>query len=199
MKTGLYHPGEFKDNCGFGLIAHTKGQASHDLLRTAIESLTCMTHRGGIAADGKTGDGCGLLLQKPDSFLRAISLECFGREPGALYGVGMIFLSQDVAKAQAARATLENELTAQGVQVMGWRVVPTDSSCLGPMALDCLPQIEQVFVEANTGVSEQEFAVQLFRARRKAERSEEHTSELQSRENLVCRLLLEKKKNKKHI
>src|SRR5690606_1399625 len=169
MKTGLYHPGEFKDNCGFGLIAHTKGQASHDLLRTAIESLTCMTHRGGIAADGKTGDGCGLLLQKPDSFLRAISLECFGREPGALYGVGMIFLSQDAAKAQAARAALENELTAQGVQVMGWRVVPTDSSCLGPMALDWLPQIEQVFVEANAGAAEQEFAVQLFRARRKAE------------------------------
>src|SRR5690606_42121448 len=83
--------------------------------------------------------------------------------------------------------------------VMGWRVVPTDSSCLGPMALDCLPQIEQVFVEANAGAAEQEFAVQLFRARRKAERSEEHTSELQSRENLVCRLLLEKKKNKKHI
>ncbi len=63
MKTGLYTPGEFKDNCGFGLIAHMEGQVSHDLLSTAIESLTCMTHRGGIAADGKTGDGCGLLIQ----------------------------------------------------------------------------------------------------------------------------------------
>ena len=70
MMTGLYHPSEFKDNCGFGLIAHMKGEASHELLQTAIESLTCMTHRGGIAADGKTGDGCGLLLQKPDAFLR---------------------------------------------------------------------------------------------------------------------------------
>lgn len=65
MNRGLHQPGEFRDNCGFGLIAHMEGQASHDLLKTAIESLTCMTHRGGIAADGKTGDGCGLLLKMP--------------------------------------------------------------------------------------------------------------------------------------
>ena len=54
MRTGLYTPGDFKDNCGFGLLAHLEGQPSHELLTTAIESLTCMTHRGGIAADGKT-------------------------------------------------------------------------------------------------------------------------------------------------
>ena len=70
MNAGLYRPGEFKDNCGFGLIAHMEGNTSHELLKTAIQSLTCMTHRGGIAADGKTGDGCGLLIQKPDAFLR---------------------------------------------------------------------------------------------------------------------------------
>jgi glutamate synthase (NADPH/NADH) large chain len=77
MNTGLYRPGEFKDNCGFGLIAHMEGDASHDLLKTAIESLTCMTHRGGIAADGKTGDGCGLLIQKPDGFLREEAYKLF--------------------------------------------------------------------------------------------------------------------------
>ena len=68
MRTGLYHPDEFRDNCGFGLVAHIEGKPSHDLLETAIKSLTCMTHRGGIAADGVTGDGCGLLMQLPDSF-----------------------------------------------------------------------------------------------------------------------------------
>lgn len=57
-----------KDNCGFGLIAQMEGQPSHKLVRTAISALDRMTHRGGIAADGKTGDGCGLLLQKPDSY-----------------------------------------------------------------------------------------------------------------------------------
>ena len=64
MRTGLYHPDEFRDNCGFGLIAHMNGDASHNLLQTAIEALTCMTHRGGIAADGKTGDGCGFAAEK---------------------------------------------------------------------------------------------------------------------------------------
>ncbi len=73
MKAGLFNPDSFKDNCGFGLIAHMQGEPSHDLLETAIEALTCMTHRGGINADGKTGDGCGLLMQKPDAFLRAIA------------------------------------------------------------------------------------------------------------------------------
>ncbi len=67
MKAGLYQPDEFKDNCGFGLIAHMQGEPSHTLLQTAIEALTCMTHRGGINADGKTGDGCGLLIQNPTS------------------------------------------------------------------------------------------------------------------------------------
>ncbi len=67
---GLYQPDEFKDNCGFGLIAHMQGDASHDLVKTAMHSLSCMTHRGGIAADGKTGDGCGLLLAMPKQFFR---------------------------------------------------------------------------------------------------------------------------------
>src|SRR5690606_11698845 len=100
MMTGLYTPEDVRDNCGFGLIAHMKGEASHRLLKTAIESLTCMTHRGGINADGKTGDGCGLLLQKPDGFLRAIARQVFGRRLSSSYGVGQIFLSQDPERAE---------------------------------------------------------------------------------------------------
>jgi len=91
---GLYRPEEFRDNCGFGLIAHIQGEPSHRLLQTAIESLTCMTHRGGIAADGKTGDGCGLLLQMPDAFMRREASVCFGQELGQRYAVGMIFMGQ---------------------------------------------------------------------------------------------------------
>ena len=84
---GLYRPEEFRDNCGFGLIAHIEGQPSHRLLETAIESLTCMTHRGGIAADGKTGYGCGLLLQMPDSFMRAEAKAHFAKDLGQHYAV----------------------------------------------------------------------------------------------------------------
>ena len=82
MKKGLYHPDEFRDNCGFGLVAHIEGKPSHELLLSAISSLTCMTHRGGIAADGVTGDGCGLLMQKPDSFLRGMAQTQFQHKLG---------------------------------------------------------------------------------------------------------------------
>ena len=169
MMTGLYHPGEFRDNCGFGLIAHMKGEASHKLLQTAIESLTCMTHRGGIAADGKTGDGCGLLLQKPEAFLRRVAMETFSREPAQLFAAGMVFLSQDEKLAQRSRATLESCLVNQGVKVMGWREVPVNTDCLGQMALDCLPRIEQIFVEAGEGQDARRFGIALFLARRHAE------------------------------
>ncbi|NNM10327.1 MAG: hypothetical protein HKO60_00210, partial [Pseudomonadales bacterium] len=95
MGTGLYRPEEFRDNCGFGLIAHLKGEASQRLLATAIKSLTCMTHRGGIAADGKTGDGCGLLFSMPDTFFRGIARRDLGVDLPAVYAVGMLFLSHD--------------------------------------------------------------------------------------------------------
>ncbi len=168
MKTGLYRPGEFKDNCGFGLMAHIKGVSSHDLLLKAIESLTCMTHRGGIAADGKTGDGCGLLMQMPDSFIRTLAKEQFDTDLGENYGVGMVFLSQDATKAQASRERLDAELIAQGLNVLGWREVPTDPSSCGPIALETLPRIEQVFV-TGADQSPDQLTVSLFVARRKAE------------------------------
>jgi glutamate synthase (NADPH/NADH) large chain len=173
MNTGLYHPDEFRDNCGFGLVAHIEGQPSHDLLQSAISSLTCMTHRGGIAADGVTGDGCGLLMQKPDSFLRAVANELFGRPLAANYGVGMIFLSQDPPLAAAARAVLETELQQQGLTIAGWRVVPVEPSVCGRMARENMPLIEQLFVDA-PGLSKTELAVKLYVARRKAENGLAH-------------------------
>jgi glutamate synthase (NADPH) large chain len=168
MTTGLYQIDEFKDNCGFGLIAHLKGKTSHRLLKTAIEALTCMTHRGGINSDGKTGDGCGLLIQKPDGFLRAIAKEVCGAELTDIYGVGAVMVNRDAAKAERARNILSEELTAQGLEVVGWRSIPTDPSCLGPIALRSLPDFLHVFVNSN-GLSQQKVETGLFMARRKAE------------------------------
>ena len=168
MTQGLYRPDEFRDNCGFGLIAHTRGEASHRLLQTAIESLTCMTHRGGIAADGKTGDGCGLLLQLPESFMRALALEQFDVELAPVFGVGRIFLSNAEDKAAREREVLARVLTEQGLKVLGWRVVPTDSSVLGEIALATLPRIEEIFIDA-PGCDEDALSTRLFVARRKAE------------------------------
>ncbi|MDF0734047.1 glutamate synthase large subunit [Pseudomonas entomophila] len=176
MKTGLYHPEEFKDNCGFGLIAHMTGEASHHLLQTAIEALTCMTHRGGINADGKTGDGCGLLMQKPDQFLRAVAQEHFAVELPKQYAVGMVFFNQDPVKAEAARANMDREILAAGLTLVGWRKVPIDTSVLGRLALERLPQIEQVFI-GGEGLSDQELAIKLFSARRRSSVANAHDAD----------------------
>lgn len=168
MNTGLYYPEQFKDNCGFGLIAHMTGEASHHLLSTAIEALTCMTHRGGINADGKTGDGCGLLLQKPDAFLRTIAQEQFQAALPEQYAVGMLFLSNDDLLASTEREQVNQQITANGLKLIGWREVPTDPSVLGPLALERLPRIEQVFITGD-GLSDQAFAIKLFFIRRRAE------------------------------
>lgn len=135
-RAGLYHRDEFRDNCGFGLVAHVDGKRSHDLLQSAISSLACMTHRGGIAADSVTGDGCGILMQKPDAWLREIAREQFGQELSDDYGIGMVFLSRDEAQAAYAQQVLEEALTDQGLSVVGWRVVPCDDTICGKMALE---------------------------------------------------------------
>ncbi|WP_106478906.1 glutamate synthase large subunit [Phytohalomonas tamaricis] len=170
MKRGLHRPGEFRDNCGFGLIAHMEGQASHDLVRTAIEALTCMTHRGGINSDGKTGDGCGLLISMPDAFMRAVASEELSVELGEQYAVGSIFLPNDDVREAHAREVLEGELAERGLQVRGWRTVPHDSSVCGPIAQACQPRIRQIFVEPHAERrDEKHFNVDLFMARRFAE------------------------------
>ncbi|MFV3287509.1 glutamate synthase large subunit [Pseudomonas sp. NY11955] len=176
MKTGLYHPEEFKDNCGFGLIAHMTGEPSHHLLQTAMQALTCMTHRGGINADGKTGDGCGLLMQKPDQFLRAVAQEHFAVELPKQYAVGMVFFNQDPVKAEAARANMDREILAAGLKLVGWRKVPIDTRVLGRLALERLPQIEQVFI-GGEGLSDQEFAIKLFSARRRSSVANAHDAD----------------------
>ncbi|PSB90433.1 hypothetical protein C5F64_03970, partial [Photobacterium damselae subsp. damselae] len=143
----LYDSSLEKDNCGFGLIAHTQGEPSHKLVRTAITALDRMTHRGGIAADGKTGDGCGLLMKKPDSFYRHIAEELqwhLARE----YAVGMIFFNQNPTLANQAKQIIEAELKKETLSIVGWRKVPIDPTVLGPIAQDSLPTIEQIFVNA---------------------------------------------------
>ncbi len=170
MQHGLYRPEDFKDNCGFGLIAQIQGLPSHDLLQKAIESLTRMTHRGGIASDGKTGDGCGILMKKPDGFFKAIAKTEFGIVLDGRYAVGQIFLNQQESLAEVARKTLEDHLVKQGLTVIGWRKVPFDSTICGRIAAESLPQIEQIFVAAN-GLDDQDFARALFIGRKLAEKA----------------------------
>ena len=169
LSEGLYRPSFEKDSCGFGLIAQMDGKASHWLVQTAINSLACLTHRGAVAADQKTGDGCGLLLRKPDSFLRAIAAEA-GLDVGERYAAGMVFLNRDDGLAARARTQLEQELKNQGLQVAGWRPVPVDTAACGEEALKSVPRIEQVFVNAPEDVDDATMERRLYVARRRCEK-----------------------------
>jgi glutamate synthase (NADPH/NADH) large chain len=165
----LYQPEQSKDNCGFGLIAHMDGVPSHKLVRTAISSLARMTHRGGIAADGRTGDGCGLQLQKPDVFFQAYA-ETQGWNLGGRYGVGMIFLNRDNAKAEEEKKVVEEELRRETLTILGWRDVPVEPSVLGGIAKESLPQIVQIIFNAPYGWGAQELERRLYLVRRKIEK-----------------------------
>ena len=102
IATGLYDPAIEHDSCGFGLIANLDDLPSHWVVKTAISALTRLTHRGAVGADGKTGDGCGVLIKFPTDFFRAI-----GREQGfrlaERFAAGTVFLPQDEAAAATAR------------------------------------------------------------------------------------------------
>lgn len=165
---GLYQPKFEKDNCGFGLIAQMDGRESHQLVKTAITALTRMTHRGAIAADGKSGDGCGLLLGKPVAFLRRCANDA-GLSPGTEFASGIVFLPSDTSNAERARRELEEQLVSRGLRVDGWRVVPCNTDACGEQAAASIPRIEQIFVTASTDMDSAEFNRHLFVARRQAE------------------------------
>src|SRR2546423_14641174 len=109
-----------------------------------MTSLNRLTHRGAIAADGKTGDGCGLLLKRPEAFLRAVAAEA-GIELGPRFASGLVFLARDAQQAGAARVALATELTRQGLEVAGWRGGPVDRGACGGQGLKSPPPIAQLF------------------------------------------------------
>jgi glutamate synthase (NADPH/NADH) large chain len=167
---GLYKEAYERDSCGFGLIASLDDAPSHTLVRTAIASLKRLTHRGAIAEDGKTGDGCGLLLKKPEAFLRAVAAET-GIRLTERFASGLVFLSRDSQAAGEARVVLATELKGQGLEVAGWRRLRVNRAACGAEALKSLPTIEQLFVNCPLAIDEPAFNRRLFMARRLAEKA----------------------------
>jgi len=165
---GLYRPEFERDNCGFGLIAQMDGEPSHWLISTAISALARLTHRGAVAADGKTGDGCGLLMAMPKAFMHRAAKEQ-GIELVERFASGLVFLDRDPAKQTKAIDKLAAELLDQGIEIAGWRDLPLDQSALGEQAKASLPTIKQVFINAPALLSEHDFERRLFLARRKTE------------------------------
>ncbi|MFT4607264.1 MAG: glutamate synthase (NADPH/NADH) large chain, partial [Chitinophagales bacterium] len=153
---GLYDPSFEKDSCGFGLIANIDDKPSHWLIETSIAALARLTHRGAVAADGKSGDGCGLLIKKPDSFLRQKAAE-LGINCAEEYAVAMIFISPHAGETEISKDIIEQKIAAQGLEFAGWREVPTDASACGEESLKSQPAIYQAYINAAEHHSNAEF------------------------------------------
>ena len=140
---GLYLSDYEHENCGAGFICNLNGERSNQIIHSALEILVKLEHRGGVSADGKTGDGAGLLIDIPHQFFKRVCE--FDLPQPRDYAVGMIFLPKRSNQYDFCKTTLESELAAQGLDVLGWRTVPVDSTQLGEIALESEPHIEQVF------------------------------------------------------
>ena len=171
--SSLYDHSLVKENCGFGLIANIEGEASHKVVRTAILGLSRMQHRGAILSDGKTGDGCGLLLQMPKKFFQAVAEE-EGITLAKNFAVGMIFFPRDEALLEEYKAIIEEELTRETLNISFWRPVPTNPKMLGSIALADMPYIQQVFVNAPAGWLPRDLERRLFMTRRRVEKRINH-------------------------
>jgi glutamate synthase (NADPH/NADH) large chain len=143
------------------------GEKSHWLVQTTLESLARLTHRGAVAADGKSGDGCGIMLQFPEPFLREVADEC-GFRLAERFASGLVFFSPDEALIERGKKILTRRLGLSALDVVGWREVPTCPEVVGEQALESMPAIYQVFVNAPAGWRSHDIERQLFAARRLA-------------------------------
>ena len=140
----LYKKDFFKDNCGFGLIANIQGKPSRKIVLDSIEALKSMTHRGGIGSDGKTGDGCGILLNiDKEFFVKKIKAE-HNINLSDRFAIGQLFYFKDFQKVESK---IKNILDDEDLKLIVKRDVPIKKDILGHIALDCIPNIYQIFVE----------------------------------------------------
>ena len=159
----LYKKDSFKDNCGFGLIANLQGRPSRKIVIDSIEALKSMTHRGGIGSDGKTGDGCGLMLNiNKDFFIKAIKDEQ-NINLSNRFAIGQLFYFEDF---QLVKSKIKKILNEEGLKLVTKRDVPINKDILGHIALDCIPNIYQIFIESNNNMSDEEFETALLQSRK---------------------------------
>ncbi len=145
---GLYDPLFEHDNCGIGAVVNIDGHQTHKAVSQALNIVENLEHRAGKDAEGKTGDGVGILLQISHKFFKKIC-EQEGIEIGQEreYGIGMFFLPQDELKRNQAKKMFETIVKKEGLRFLGWRQVPTVPEVLGNRARACMPDIQQAFIE----------------------------------------------------
>ncbi len=153
----------FKDNCGFGLVANIKNKASRKVLDDAVTALERMMHRGAVAADGKTGDGSGLLLSMPEEFLRKEATKNNVELPKQ-FAIASIF-----TKDRDHLDTVEKICKKNDLKVVLRRDVPIDVNALGEQALESLPLIVQFFITPNSIMATNRFDALLYLSRKESE------------------------------
>ncbi len=168
----LYDPRLEHDACGVGFIAQVGGERSHDLVEKAVLSVVNLTHRGAVSADGKSGDGAGILSQIPERlFRRELDRLHLQIPDGWQLGVGMTFLPQAAGRHDRAIQLIEAAVEEHGLRVIGWRPVPVDPNALGDKARATMPDIQQVLVAAPPGSSEDEVERRLYLTRKSVEKA----------------------------
>lgn len=174
---GLYNPQFEHDNCGIGAVVSIKGIKTHQTVSDALSIVENLEHRAGKDAEGKTGDGVGILLQISHKFFEK-AVKPLGIKIGneREYGIGMFFFPQDELARNRAKKMFEIIVKKEGLEFLGWREVPTFPNVLGKKAVDCMPYIMQGFVkkpkDVNKGI---EFDRKLYVARRVFEQTAEDT------------------------
>ena len=167
-KQGLYSPEFEHDNCGAGFICSLKGKKSNDIIHKALEILDKLEHRGAVSADGKTGDGAGILIDIPHDFFKA---ECdFDLPEPGQYAVSNVFLPQKENQRDFCVSVFEENIKKQGLQLLGWRDAPVNRSVPGRIAMETEPFVKQLFIaKENSKQDEFNFNLKLFIARKVTE------------------------------
>ena len=174
---GMYRPEFEHDNCGIGAIVNIKGLKTHDTVEKALKIVENLEHRAGKDAEGKTGDGVGILLQISHDFFKE-AVKPFGifLRSERSYGIGMFFFPQDELKKNRAKKMFEVIVEKEGLEFLGWREVPTVPDVLGSKARECMPCIIQGFIQKPKDINEGlDFDRKLYIVRRVFEQSNDDT------------------------
>lgn len=173
----LYSPAFEHDNCGIGAVVNIKGEKSHSTVENALTIVETLEHRAGKDAEGKTGDGVGILMQISHKFFKKAAKE-IGIELGGErdYGVGMFFFPRNELARNQAKKMFEIIAEKEGLKILGWRVVPACPEVLGQRAAECMPCIMQCFIKRPADTRRGlDFDRRLYVARRVFEQSNEDT------------------------
>lgn len=176
-KASLYREEFEHDNCGIGACVNIKGEKTHATVQDALKIVENLEHRAGRDAEGKTGDGVGIMTQIPHRFFKTAAKQCgihLGEDRE--YGVGMFFFPQEELRRNQAKKMFEIIVNKEGMEFLGWREVPTFSNVLGHKAVECMPCIMQAFVKKPVKVAKGiDFDRKLYIVRRVFEQSTDDT------------------------